>query len=262
MECLLARPDVRVYHADHRALAAGLERREDGTVCDALTTDCPYSAKTHGGHDSGMAAVNERAPVKGNGVRDTGRPRRQIDYAPWTPADVAAFVETWSRLTRGWFVSITDDVLAPVWRAELERAGRYAFAPLPFVAGGSTVRLTGDGPPSWTNYVIVARPRCQPFSKWYRHHHEVPGAYVLPPGYSEEKLVVGGKPTWLCERLIEDYSRRGDIVCDPCCGAGTTVFAASRTGRIGIGGDVSREHAEIAARRCGGMRQQSLTGAV
>jgi DNA modification methylase len=53
------------------------------------------------------------------------------------------------------------------------------------------------------------------------------------------------------ERLVEYYSRPGDLVCDPCCGAGTALLAALRTGRRAVGGDAMREHAELAADRCG-----------
>lgn len=268
---LLSRPDVQIHHADWRGLAAVLPRREDGTVADLLCVDAPYSSTTHAGHDGAVESTRFRPEDekrirvdRRNGARyavGVNR-RRTISYAAWDADDVAAFVGTWAPIVRGWMVSITDDVLAPVWRAAFNGAGLYAFAPLPFVASGSTVRLVGDGPPSWTCWVVVARPRREPFSKWYRHHRGVPGAYVLPPGYSEEKLVVGGKPLWLGERLVEDYSRPGDIVVDPCCGAATFPLAASRCGRIGIGGDVSAEHAAIAAERCGWMRQVGLFAGV
>lgn len=275
MTLLLSRPDVQIHHADWRDLADVLPRRDDGTVADLLVVDAPYSSVTHAGHDDGVMQVsrmrdaatrefkNEKDRRYAQRKAEKGLThRRPLDYEPWGEPDVTAFVSAWVPLVRGWHASITDDVLAPVWRAAFQAAGLYAFAPLPFVARGSTVRLTGDGPPSWTTWVVVARPRREPFSKWYRHHSDVPGAYVLPPGYSEEKLVVGGKPLWLMERLVEDYSRRGDVVVDPCCGAGTTVLAASRCGRIGIGGDVSRAHAEIAAERCGRMRQVGLFAGV
>jgi DNA modification methylase len=39
--------------------------------------------------------------------------------------------------------------------------------------------------------------------------------------------------------FIENYSKKGDIVLDPFCGRGTTVFEANIRGRIGIGVDVS-----------------------
>lgn len=70
--------------------------------------------------------------------------------------------------------------------------------------------------------------------------------------------VVGGKPLWLMERLVEDYSRPGQLVVDPCCGAGTTLEAARRTGRRAIGGDVSLEHARIAADRVSKPTQRGL----
>jgi site-specific DNA-methyltransferase (adenine-specific) len=49
--------------------------------------------------------------------------------------------------------------------------------------------------------------------------------------------------------ILTDYTREGDIVCDPCCGAGTTLLAAKLLGRRYIGGDISDEHAEIARER-------------
>jgi len=39
--------------------------------------------------------------------------------------------------------------------------------------------------------------------------------------------------------FIEEYSKKGDIVLDPFCGRGTTVFEANQLDRIGMGVDVS-----------------------
>src|SRR5690606_34553635 len=119
------------------------------------------------------------------------------------------------------------------------------------------VRLLGDGPSTWTCWIVVARPRSVEFARW----GTLPGAYVLPPGHAERMPVVGGKPLWLMERLVEDYSRPGDLVCDPCCGAGTTLEAALRTGRLAVGGDAMREHAELAAARVSRPVQRPLLGA-
>ena len=59
--------------------------------------------------------------------------------------------------------------------------------------------------------------------------------------------VVGGKPVFLMQRLVEDYSRPNDLVVDPCCGAGTTLVGAIRAGRRAIGGDMNAAHADLAA---------------
>lgn len=239
MTLLLSRPDLQVHHASWSKLAAALPRRDDGTVCDALIVDAPYSERTHAGHDAGIAS---KTWARSNGKLDRPCDRRKISYPAWRAADVAAFVSSWAPLTRGWFITITDDVLAPAWAEALESQGRYVFAPLPFVSPGSRVRLTGDGPSAWTCWLVVARPSCLPFSRW----GTLQGAYVYPP---EDMPVVGGKPLSLMRALVRDYSRPGDVVCDPCAGAGTTGLAAKLEGRSFIGGDSCLEHAEIAAER-------------
>ena len=242
-----------VHHADWRQLAE-LVRAEVGMV-DALITDCPYSARTHKGHDDGAMTVNRgadyrsRVEIPGGG---TG-PRRTINYQPWGPADVSAFVEAWAPLTRGWIVSLTDHVLAPAWEASLEAAGRYTFAPIACVEPGSRCRMLGDGPAQWSTFAIVSRPRD---GAWLSERHEMrkargancalPGAYVAG---EHGKDVPGGKPLALMEALVRDYSEPGDLVCDPCAGGGTTLLAAKLLGRRYLGSDIDAEHVEIARER-------------
>ena len=49
--------------------------------------------------------------------------------------------------------------------------------------------------------------------------------------------------------IVRDYSRLGDLVCDPCCGAGTTGLAALHEGRRFVMGDMDAAHVEIARKR-------------
>lgn len=254
MKPLATHGDASVYHAAWTELLGVVDS------CDMIAVDAPYSDKTHTGHGSGTDTANAA-----DGAHANGGARRTISYQPWTPADVQAFVAAWTPRCNGWIVSITDTSLAPAWMAALEAAGRYVFAPLPYVAPRSRVRMMGDGPPCWTCWIVVARPRSAPWAKWAtaealakRGARPLRGAYILPPGYAEELSVVGGKPLWLMERLIEDYSAPGARVVDPCCGAGTTLRAAQRLGRRAIGGDVLLEHAEIAARLIRGAIQAPL----
>lgn len=214
-------------------------------ACDTLIVDAPYSARTHKGHDSGAEDANRGADYRQRVAKPSGGtgPRRAIVYSHWTPDDVRAFVESWHPRVNGWMVSITDHTLAPTWADAFEAVGRYAFAPLAYVAPGSRVRLLGDGPSNWTTWIVVARPRSRVFAKW----GTLPGAYVLPPGQGGAMPVVGGKPIWLMHRLVEDYSRPGDLCVDPTCGAGTTLVGALRAGRRAIGGDANLDHAKIAA---------------
>jgi DNA modification methylase len=52
------------------------------------------------------------------------------------------------------------------------------------------------------------------------------------------------------ERLIDDYSKPKNLVCDPCAGAGTTLVAALKLGRRAIGCDAIESHAALAELAC------------
>ncbi len=56
-------------------------------------------------------------------------------------------------------------------------------------------------------------------------------------------------PVELPRRLIDLYTYRDDIVLDPFVGSGTTVVAAARTGRIGVGYDTDPDYIALAERR-------------
>jgi len=203
----------------------------DVEAVDTLIVDAPYSARTHEGH------IN-------HGTFD-GANRGQLPYRAWDAGDVRAFCAAWSKRVRGWFVTITDDSLAPCWAAELAANGRYTFAPLPMVETGGCVRLGGDGPASWTRWIVVARPRTRRFAKW----GALPGAYI---GAREVKPVMGGKTLTLMRALVRDYSRPGDLVCDPCAGGATTLLAALQEGRRAVGAEMDPGHFEIAQKRLAG----------
>jgi DNA modification methylase len=56
-------------------------------------------------------------------------------------------------------------------------------------------------------------------------------------------------PVELPQRLIELYTFRGDVVLDPFLGSGTTVVAARRTGRLGVGYDLDPAYVALARAR-------------
>lgn len=195
--------------------------------CDALIVDPPYSARTH-----------ESSTTRADASDAAGL---TPEYAGWTPEDVREFVSAWSERVGGWMVALTDSELIPAWRDAYREAGRYAFAPVPCVIEGMSVRVTGDGPSSWAVYAMVARPAA--LSRW----GTLPGAYV---GKSEPGAGGGrGKPSWLMEAIVRDYSREGNIVCDPMAGWGSTLVAAQRIGRRVVGGEIDPSARAEAMRR-------------
>jgi site-specific DNA-methyltransferase (adenine-specific) len=200
--------------------------------CDALIVDAPYSARTHGAYRA-MAEVG----------------RRSIDYGALDEAGVEEFVQSWSPRTRGWFVTLTDHTLAPTWSKALEDAGRYVFSPVACMEPGARIRLSGDGPAQWSVWAIVARPKTRAAQKW----GALPGGYVVPANEGwrggARSGVIGSKPVWLMRALIRDYTRPGDLVCDPCAGGCSTLLAARLEGRSSIGAECLPEHHAIGMKR-------------
>lgn len=238
---------------------------------DLLCVDAPYSARTHEAHEAGRMTpeqlerwakrstssdrMRERVYARRSGKR--GSRRNGLQYTPWSNVEVERFLDIWAPLTSGWIGSITDHTLFPHWESSMKVHARVTFPPLPFVETGSRVRMCGDGPSSWTCWLCVSRPEGRPYCKW----GALRGAYVMPGersfnGVSGSDRIVGGKPVRGMLLIVEDYSRHGDLVLDPCCGAGTTMVAARILGRRSIGIDQNREHCEIAIRRLKDTREQ------
>jgi hypothetical protein len=232
---------------------------------DAVIVDAPYSKRTHDGHSDAVGPTRETVPGSLGRVRyernkrlageeklmrvdrRTGAVysvgisrRRDITYHHWTAVDVDAFVDSWAPRNRGWFVCLSDHALCPLYEEAFRRYGLTTFAPVGILIPGMTVRLAGDGPSSWMIYANVARPKA--LSKW----GTLPGGYTGPPG---ERVHVGGKPLWLMRALVRDYTRRGDLIVDPCAGAATTLIAAATEGRRAVGAEVDPATHELAQRR-------------
>jgi len=207
---------------------------------DAVITDPPYSARCHKGHD-----------LTAKDARD-GAERKKLGYACLSIEDVERLASAYHTACSGWIVWMTDSDLALPIRNELEGLGRVAFAPLPFYQSGRSVRLSGDGPSSWTDWIVVARTKAQ--NKW----GTLPGGYIAGPGWNDKQRM-GGKPTLLMDALVSDYSRPGQLVLDTHMGAGTTGVACIRQGRRFIGCEIDPQAFDIACKRIEeAYSQQSL----
>ena len=72
---------------------------------------------------------------------------------------------------------------------------------------------------------------------------------IIAPSAHERTGYPTQKPLRLLERIVEAASVPRDLVLDPCCGSGTTVVAAARLGRRGLGFDVAKGAVALARRR-------------
>ena len=208
---------------------------------DAVICDPPYSAKTH-------AATNDIAGSFGSD--GTTKLLNPIGYEPWVTVKANLFVGHWAQRCTGWMCIMTDDILAPSIKQAYLDAGLYAFAPVPIIQ--KRPRLIGDGPSSWTVWLMVARPRNREMATWGC----LPGAYF---SHTEKNggAVVGAKPISLMRSLVRDYSKPGNLIADPFAGSGSTLLAAASEGRRAIGSEMDPKTYAYAKKRIdGGYTEQ------
>lgn len=200
---------------------------------DCAIVDAGYSERVHRGNTN-VPCRAKRTTALGYGAMD--------DEA------IAAWVEHWSPRVLGWIVHLTSHDLYPVWRRELERAGRYCFAPVPVVDRGMAVRRQGDGPSSWTVWLLAARPRTREFIRSPVCSTK-PGEYRREPGDPRSKRR-GGKPEGVMRAIVRDYSMPGDLVLDTHAGEGTTLVAAAMEGRRAVGAEQDPRVWDALLERC------------
>lgn len=191
--------------------------------CDAVISDPPYSERTHKAQRSDFAAKSKSFS--------------ELGYGSWSNKHAQEFCLWATGVGAGWIVVFSDHALQPTYERELDLRGHYVFAPLPQVTRNRSVRLAGDGPACWTTWITVARKRSVPFSRW----GALPGAYIDDISQRKSGIVVGAKQEHVMRAIVRDYSRKGNTICDPCAGGGTTLLAAAIEGRSSIGAEIDEE---------------------
>ena len=78
------------------------------------------------------------------------------------------------------------------------------------------------------------------FNEWFQQIWTIPGAST--------KKHPAPFPIKLATRLVRMFSFYGDTVLDPFCGRGTTLIAALKNGRNGIGIEIDPEYCRMAAK--------------
>lgn len=119
---------------------------------------------------------------------------------------------------------------APSHRTETdERVGRVM---MPRVEGGTRRRMIYT-PPALANPGNVIKGTVGGGQMGHKLAHENEAPY----------------PEWLCEFLIKSFCRPGGVVLDVFSGSGTTLAAALKCGRRGVGVDIRQSQIDLARRR-------------
>ena len=201
---------------------------------DSVITDPPYSKRTQEGQRSFAGCADNYSIKSGS-----------IDYGHVSPEWWREWSASWLPRVRRWCVAFGDHLSAQWALDAWAEDNWYTFAPVIWTKTDAAPRFMCDGPSAQHETLAIARPR-RALDRAEKHFR--PGWYSggCRPGKS---FITGGKPPWLMRALVRDYSRPGDLVCDPCAGGATTLIAAAMEGRKAIGAEIDPETFEKACKR-------------
>lgn len=242
------------YYDDGQCVIWHADVREMGTLCDVAcaVTSPPYnSGVAYDGYDDSLPkgdyqALAEQtcrllfaALVAGNGRAwvNVGVSRLSL----WLDAIRRAGMT--ERHMVCWDYGIaTSDTAWGSWETPSAPHVRHAWEPVVCATTGEWRRLAPAGMEQWRD----------PLGGWADMTR---GMWRIPPGSSTNAGHPAVMPVALAERCIRLSTWPGEVVLDPFAGSGTTLVAAKRLSRRGIGVERSERYCEMAALR---LSQQVL----
>ena len=229
-------------------LGAWQDVLRDVDACDVVLTDPPYSERTH----AGFRSMTDYDPetIKAQEAKYGFACRNRMNYESISEDQMAEFAAWCVGVSPSWCAVFGDHRTFNGWAALFDGHGWMTFAPVVWLKTDAPPRMAGEGPASSAEYICVARPR-----RAVREHASRSGYYLvnthkspLPP----DRRVVGMKKPRDLRRVIEDYTRPGDLVVDPFAGTATVGQACIETGRRYIGSEIDPRTYALGVRRLRG----------
>jgi len=226
----------RVYAGDCREFMAKIPDR----AIDHVITDPPYRPIVHRNSRKGSKnAVSE--------MKDFG-------YEPITPKIRSDVTREFARIAKRWIIVFCDAESVTEWMRE------FSFRDIEYVRCGiwlkeaGTPQFTGDRPGIGHECIVIGHaPRESGRMRWNGGGRPA----VWKARVVRDAIHSTQKPLELMEALVRDFTERGDRILDPFAGSGTTIAAAKRWGREGLGVELNPEWAKAANRRIADISEQA-----
>jgi len=237
----------------------GLASLADKSI-DHIISDPPYSAHV----DANFATLGKHKGGKfGARPRQERVKRKAIGIGVMTSADIVRYCEQTCRVTKAWMLNFCAHEQIAEYKAATEAAdGQYVRA-CAWEKPDGTPQLTGDRPATWGESFALAYASRE---QWGDMIAAASMAEILGWNANGKRgLYRSGvcrghqrtehptqKPLALMLELVEDFTKPGDLVCDPFAGSGTTGVACLMLGRRFLGWELSPDYHAIALRRLRG----------
>ncbi len=228
----------------------GMSLLRDRSVDHAIT-DPPYTPHTHYMQRSGATTYRE---AKHTRPAEIAR-NRDLGFDPMSDDLRAAVAAELARVVRRWVLVCTDDLGLQDWINALEAAGLQFVRSLVWIKIGCAPQFTGDRPANGYELIVVAhqtKASGKPMKKRWNAGGKR-GVYahpiVLDRSKTGERVHTTQKPDALLEEFVRDFTDPGEVILDPFLGSGTTLVAAKRFGRSGMGWEMQQQYVDVARQR-------------
>lgn len=217
---------VTLYLGDCREILPTL-----GKV-DHVISDPPYEDELHGA--MGRIRRNDgRAMVQDLGFDGINLTRTEI---------AAACVEASS----GWVLLFTLAEGVRAWRDDLQAAGAKWDTTCFWVKPDASPRFNGQGPARGAECFVTCWSGTG-YRRWNAGGKR--GIYTHCVNTNRQGEHPTEKPVPLMVEIITDFTRSGELICDPFMGSGTTGVAAVKTGRRFVGIEQNERWFDLSCRR-------------
>jgi len=218
----------------------GLESLPDASV-DHVITDPPYSAHLY-------------TRTRTNKGRFGDRSKSAFDLASLRIGAIDDLLDPVAaeimRLTRRWAIVFSDVEIAPRWRAAF---GDWYVRTGAWIKTNPMPQVSGDRPAQGFEACTIAhRPGRKRWNGGGRAAVWIDGNCQGPDRPDHPCP----KPLGLMRALVADFTDRGELICDPFAGSGTTLVAAVQAGRRAIGWELDSHYCKIARQRLEDTREQ------
>lgn len=217
---------VTLYLGDCREILPTLGKS------DAVISDPPYEADAH--------RKDRKITGKNRGTIATAFSFGAIDGIR---EDVAAKMVAASD---GWVLTFCMAEGVAPWRDAFEAAGAKYKRAMIWIKPDAMPQFNGQGPAA--GFESITAVWCgNGYSRWNGGGRVGTFTHNKNTGGKHEHETQ--KPVPLMAELVELFTNRGDLVCDPFMGSGTTGVAAVRLGRRFTGIEIEPKYFDIACRR-------------
>lgn len=151
------------------------------------------------------------------------------------PVQMNAYLSEFRRLTTGTIIIFASP------ENQWPTSDQYLFWTKPISTKNTSRR--------YSRFVEIIHVYTGPDAKWFPGRHWANYVNVFPDFVEAETIHPYQKPIALMERLVLNHTAPRDRILDPFCGSGTTLVAASRTGRKFLGIEENFEHVQGARKR-------------